>query len=341
MSKFDEMRVRLTEEARAVLSAIWAYRQERDAWIPTPALFNQLGRDYVLTAFNSLNGSIVNEQSGNGDLRCALTFLGILLTDNGEESVRLLERLLGYVQDRLRSDPEFNKVDSQEVKDALNLTESQFGTLSYIYWESQFTGGGGGHKEKWSFGIPYYVKNELPLEENLTAYIESYVLKAYDTHLPVLREERERYLAGANGSTTRSEFWFVADSGLRKLLESDWREAQSVYHAGAWKSCVLLCGSILEGVLMDALSRDTVKANREYSRLRGRSAPTLDRWDLADLVETANELKIFPRGTVHLGHAVREFRNLVHPGRQLREHIQVTEDQSNIAISLVKMCLQR
>lgn len=342
MHNLTEIRAKLTDDQRASLNSIWHYHFERDKWMPVAALYRRFGKETTLAAFSSLSASIVAEHPGHGERRFVLTFLGELLTEKGEEAERLLERLLGYMREKLRTDPEFNEVDSEEVRATLGLTDDESRLLSRTYWCSRLSGGGGSRGEdRWSGGIAYYIRNELPIEENLLGYLRYYALKEYDPELPVLYDERNSYLSAKNVSAQRSDFWFIDDADLRDLLDNDWREALRVHDVGAWKSCLLLCGSILEGVLIDALSQDKQNANAVYQRLKRRSASALEGWNLADLMDVADELKLFPRGTIHLGHAVREFRNLVHPGKQLRDNIKATEEQADVALNLVRMCLKK
>jgi hypothetical protein len=341
MSKIDELRTNLTEDQRRVINTTWIYELEKNTQIPTSALYHRLGKDMAASALKSLNGSIVREYSGNGTPRCGLTFLGKLLTDQGEEGKDLLTKVLSYVQSNLRTDPEFNEISSEKLKEGFDFTDDQIHTLWQYLFHSPFSGGGGGGSSGgWKFGVSYYMRNDLPLEEDLSVYFEKYALEEYDPNLPVLYNERNQYLTDKNKGSVRSEFWFITDADLQKLLEQDWQEAQRVQGVGAWKSCLLLCGSILEGILMNALNQDWVNSSAEFSRRKKKPAPPVNEWDLVDLVEVANRLRMFPKGTIYLSNAVREFRNLIHPGRQIREHIQVTEEQATIAINSVRILLQ-
>ena len=51
----------------------------------------------------------------------------------------------------------------------------------------------------------------------------------------------------------QGEFWFVGNPGLARQLTTDWIEAQDVYQVRAWRSCAVLCGGILEALLLHAL----------------------------------------------------------------------------------------
>ena len=51
---------------------------------------------------------------------------------------------------------------------------------------------------------------------------------------------------------------FVLDSGLRKSLESDAKELDACFRAGAWKATMVLGGSIVEALLLDLLLAEEV-----------------------------------------------------------------------------------
>ena len=195
------------------------------------------------------------------------------------------------------------------------------------------TDGGSGNGTNWKFGIPSYMENELVLEENIKEFFFRYVFEYNKETLPCLYEEREDRLKPIN---EKSLFSFITDNKLRELIEKDWKEINSVFYAGAWKSCVLLCGSVLEGILINELSKVLQRANVEYQNQKKKNAPTLDRWDLIDLVDVANKLNVFSKRTFYLTHAIREFRNLIHPGKQLREHLEITEEQAHIVFNAIK-----
>jgi hypothetical protein len=57
------------------------------------------------------------------------------------------------------------------------------------------------------------------------------------------------------------------------------------------------------------------------------------------LIDVAADLKRIPDTTKNLSHAVRGFRNLVHPGRQVRTGEQASQQQAMISIQVVEICL--
>lgn len=339
----DRIRGKLTEFQREVLNFIWEHYCQQNQWIVTRVLHHKFDRSRVLPALNQLGGSIVLQaRTTDGKERYKLTFLGVLLTDRGVEAEKLLIKYLNYVREQFVLNPEIEIVTSQELKTGLGINAEQTKLLGQLIWLTDLWGNGsvGQGTEEWKAGMPYDL-DELPSVSDFLAYIRAKALKDFDPAIPIDENERIRYLVLKSKKTgLTSEFDFISDLALQQQLASDWREAQSVHKIKAWKSCVLLCGSVIEGMLLDVLSRDEQRASDAYKRLRRKSAPEISRWNLVDLVEVAGELSILDKGTIYLGHALREFRNLIHPGKLIREKIIVTEEEADIALSAVKICLR-
>lgn len=100
-----------------------------------------------------------------------------------------------------------------------------------------------------------------------------------------------------------------------------------------------MCGSILEGMLLGVLLQKKQELERRYSQ--GKGKPSLEQWDLIELVEAAEKLGLLGDSVKHLSQAVRLYRNLVHPGRLLREKIDINVEEATIAINTVKIVRQQ
>ena len=335
--KFNKIKESISNETKIVLDEIWIYHFESESsrdWILTSRLSYKFGKEVIAEILSSLNTSVLKEISDNGRKKCYLTFLGMLLTTYGEGFIDSFINYLSVIQRNLRGDLEFAKIKSDDVYKHLNFVEEeQKKIFTKLLWASHFKDGGGGSGNNWEFGITSVMENELALEENLREFFFRHVFEYLDEKNPASFEEREK---SYKPQKEKSSFWFIKDKKLRELIENDWNEINSIFYAQAWKSSIILCGSVLEGLLINELKPNIQNANQEYQTLKSKTAPVLEKWDLADLVEVASKLQLFPKGTIHLTHAVREFRNLVHPGKLLREHIKVTEEQAVIAFNAVK-----
>lgn len=132
--------------------------------------------------------------------------------------------------------------------------------------------------------------------------------------------------------TEHRVFPFVSDGQLRRIVERDYEELQRAYIAGCWKSTIILSGGAIETVLLD-LVRNNPRATAAESAPKGK--PELSRWDLNDLIKVAVELKLVSSTVEKLSHSVRDYRNLVHPGNELRSGLRFDREEARIAIEVL------
>ncbi len=123
------------------------------------------------------------------------------------------------------------------------------------------------------------------------------------------------------------EFDFISDERFRKSLDCDYREMLSSLEAGAWKAVHVLAGSIVEAILVEYLS---------VSRTAG-TGPDPLRLDLNDAIEACKAAGVIQDSTASLCDVIRNYRNLIHPGRVIRLKQEVGADGAQIASSLVSM----
>jgi hypothetical protein len=249
-AELDVLRERLTADQRAVLNAIWDHYLAHNQWVPRRLVHQKSGKPAALAILEELGANIICESRDDGKDYYRLTFLGVLLTGQGEESEDLLVRYLEYVREHV-------------------LTHFPPGGPSW------------------------------------------------------------------NTEKSRGEFWFISDPDLQRQLATDWRETQDVYQVRGWKSCVVLCGGILEALLLDALPRDA------FPRGQQASSAEASRRDLADLLKAARDRGVLGTGLPPLGQALREFRHLIHPGVPTCEKVEVTRDEAEAAMIAVRMYLRQ
>jgi hypothetical protein len=333
-SDLEILRGRLTETQRGFLDRLWEYYRDQNEWVPCRLAHQQFGKVEVERLLLGLGDSIVRECEEEGEDCYRLTFLGVLLTTQGEESEGLLVRYLEYVRDRSRTDPRTEWVGSQEVEAALHLTAERSRLLRQLIRLSHWWGGGSAFAEReWTVGVPIDVE-DLVAERDLRRYVRAHVL----THFPP-----DVLLAGTAGGRAprraRAEagphnaFWFIRDPALRQRLAADWHEEQDVCQVRGWKSCVVLCGGILEAVLAEVLRAPEALPRAERRAGRGRHS-------LADLVAAAVARGILGPETVRPGQALEAFAALIHPGRAGRQRLGVTREDADAALEAVRALLR-
>ncbi len=335
-----DLRKGLTDTQRKILNRIWAYYQSQTKWIPARVIHRELGKEAVLSAVKSLGGSVVRKTFDPTQRECyEVTLLGVVLSDDGQEAEDLLARYFDYVRSQFLQNPEIGKVTGEEVKQAIQLTDEQKRFLAQLIQLGSFWTGHASFGENWECGVPSDI-DDLPAVADLHTYVQEKILETYDPKVPIDPSDRQRYLATRKTKDGGTDLDFIQDPVLRDQLASDWDEVKRVREVKAWKSCVILCGGILEGMLLDVLTRDEPQAKAAYHKLKTKSPLDLNSWDLVDLVDVAKDLGLLSKGVVHLGHGLREFRNLVHPGKQIREKVSLTEQEADIAFRVVQVCLR-
>lgn len=134
----------------------------------------------------------------------------------------------------------------------------------------------------------------------------------------------------------------ILDSSLESVLSSRIEEVECCVRAGAHLSAIILCGSILEGVLLAAALEYPKKFNQANSspKLRdsGRTKP-FQEWSLANLIDVAHEVGAIRLDVKKYGHALRDFRNYVHPYQQMTSGFQPDAHTAYISLQVLNAAL--
>ena len=134
--------------------------------------------------------------------------------------------------------------------------------------------------------------------------------------------------------TEKRQFTFINDKDLRIIIERDYSEIQRAYISECWKSVIILCGGVIEAILTDLLtSKDAVAKSAKSAP----KEPDITRWDLSNLISVAVELKLVSAGVDKLSHSLREYRNLVHPGNELRNKLLFDAEEAKIAVEVLNI----
>ncbi len=134
--------------------------------------------------------------------------------------------------------------------------------------------------------------------------------------------------------TEKRQFSFVSDPDIRTIVERDYSEIQRAYISNCWKSVIILCGGAIEAILTDLL------ISNETSAKGSKSAPSKSdilRWDLAELINVAVELELVTSGIEKLSHPIREYRNLIHPGNEIRNNLHFDAEEARISLEVLNI----
>jgi len=130
----------------------------------------------------------------------------------------------------------------------------------------------------------------------------------------------------------------ISPLGLRSELAGNivyrWEEAMRCLTAKAYLSCIIMLGGLLEGILLGMIQKYPGKANQCQSTPHSKDTGKpegFSRWTLNDMIAVARECSWLDYDTQKFSHALRDYRNLVHPHEQIRQ--STTPDESSCRIS--------
>jgi tetratricopeptide (TPR) repeat protein len=120
---------------------------------------------------------------------------------------------------------------------------------------------------------------------------------------------------------------------LQAMLRRDLKENALALATKSYKASLVLSGSIIEALLLDRISSRKVAAYRVASGKNKKIAEM----DLGELLDVAKKERIIGDQLYHLAHALRGFRNLIHPGVEYRKKaMPVTEQNARIAWDITR-----
>ena len=138
-------------------------------------------------------------------------------------------------------------------------------------------------------------------------------------------------------------FSFVTNADLKSICLRDFREARLCSEAGAYKATVVMCGSVMEALLLDALENceQEAKASEKAPRDKAGKVRDLDRWSLGHMIDVAFDLEIIRKDTHALmPDQIREYRNLVHPAVERRKGIPLEEEEARASRSALDLVIK-
>jgi hypothetical protein len=105
----------------------------------------------------------------------------------------------------------------------------------------------------------------------------------------------------------------------------------------SYKTTQVMCGSIIEAVLLDKLSKQgKMKYLCDDKKLRN-----INRMNLDDLLFVSLQEKLINEQLYHFAHALRGYRNLIHPGVEQRgQAMPISESNAKLAWDITRKLLK-
>lgn len=133
----------------------------------------------------------------------------------------------------------------------------------------------------------------------------------------------------------------ISDAGMQRILEGRWHECVLCLSAGAALAATVMMGGLLEALLLARINREANKAPIFTAKSAPKSAKTastkpLGEWMLNDFIQVLSELKWITVSATAVGAVLREYRNYIHPQKQLSHNLHLTSEDAALFWEITK-----
>jgi hypothetical protein len=162
----------------------------------------------------------------------------------------------------------------------------------------------------------------------------------YDTVLKRLRgtlialraDSAAQRATNAKVDTAPSFAPLISDGAMQTILLDRWNECVTCVAAGAPLSATVMMGGLLEALLLARVNRETdkdliFKATAAPRDKHGKTKP-LTEWGLKNYIDVAHELTWITVSAKDVGAVLRDYRNYVHPFKQLSHGMSLGPDDA-------------
>jgi hypothetical protein len=102
-----------------------------------------------------------------------------------------------------------------------------------------------------------------------------------------------------------------------------------------------MCGSVLEGLLLGVALADPKRFNQAASAPTDNAGKVkqFPEWSLAQFIDVSCELGFLKLDVKKFSHALRDFRNFIHPYQQLSSRFEPDRHTAEICIQVLKAAI--
>ncbi|MBB3066005.1 hypothetical protein [Limibacillus halophilus] len=131
------------------------------------------------------------------------------------------------------------------------------------------------------------------------------------------------------------------EPALVPIIETRLEEARRALRGKAFLSVVIMCGSVLEAVLLAKAQSEPALFNKAISSPKAKDGKVrpFHEWTLAQFIDVASEVGVLKLDVQKFSHGLRDFRNFVHPYQQLVTGFAPDEHTANVCFQVLKAAL--
>ena len=133
------------------------------------------------------------------------------------------------------------------------------------------------------------------------------------------------------------------DNDLKEVLNLRLQEVKLSLSVNAPLSSIVICGSILEGLLLGLALQNPKIFNRSNKAPKNEENKTKQFrfWSLNDFIEVGYEIKLLDENVKKFSHNLRDFRNYIHPHEQLVKEFNPNIQTAKISWNVLKLAMEQ
>jgi hypothetical protein len=132
----------------------------------------------------------------------------------------------------------------------------------------------------------------------------------------------------------------IIDCSMKSVLNRRVEEISICLNAGAFLACIIMAGSLLEGLLIE-LGKKNIEFNTSPSspKNRDKKVKKIHEWTLEELINVAYQSEFISADVKKFSSSLRDFRNYIHPQEQLKSQFHPDKHTATIAIQVLKAAI--
>jgi hypothetical protein len=104
---------------------------------------------------------------------------------------------------------------------------------------------------------------------------------------------------------------------------------------------IILCGSILEGILLGVAQNSPMKFNTATNSPRDKEGKVknFQKWSLSQFIDVSHTLGLLKLDVKEYSHSLRNFRNYIHPYEQMVSNFNPDKHTAEISLQVLKAAI--
>lgn len=132
------------------------------------------------------------------------------------------------------------------------------------------------------------------------------------------------------------------DGVVSEIIEQRISEINKSIKGGASLSAIIMCGSVLEGILLGVASTKMKEFNESICSPKNKDSGKVlpfNEWSLSNFIDVAHNIGLLGLDVKKYSHSLRDFRNYIHPYQQMAYKFDPDIDTAKISWQVLKAAI--